>query len=149
MMAKEVAIGPRPDMVRDLRDVLVAHQATLLTPSGGLPAPDGTQQAESLARDIVALMQSEIDTQVEWRVQQAVERLRAEGLGRPSPQVLDPQSRHEATGRIAITMVFGIPIIAIAGGIAGPLGLILALVALVMINVTWATGWVPGQPWRR
>jgi hypothetical protein len=71
-MATEIATRPRPDAVRDLRDVLMAHQ-------GMAPIPGGNQEAESLARDIMALVQSEIDTQVEWRVQQAVERLLPRG----------------------------------------------------------------------
>lgn len=133
MMAKEVAIGPMPTAVRDLRDVLLAHQVTLPASANSSPVLEGNQQAESLAQDILALIQSEIDTQVEWRVRQAVGQLRAEGLARPAPQALDPESRRDTTGRIAITMVFGIPIIAIAGGIAGTLGLILSLAAVATL----------------
>jgi hypothetical protein len=46
-------------------------------------------------------------------------------------------------------MIFSIPIIAIAGGVGELPGLVLALVALVAINLAWATGWAPGRPWRR
>ena len=148
-MATEVATRPRPDAVRDLRDVLVAHQATPPAGAGSSPVPGGNLQAESLAQDILALVQSEIDTQVEWRVQQAVERLRAEGLGRSAPLLADPAYRSTSAAMSIPTMIFSIPIIAIAGGIGGFPGLVLALLALVVINLTWATGWAPGQQRRR
>ncbi len=148
-MAKEVATEPRPDAVRDLRDVLMAHQATLPVGARRSSAPGGNQQAESLAQDILALVQSEIDTQVEWRVQQAVERLRAEGLGSPAQQVVDTQHGGRSPAMSIPTMIFSIPIIAIAGGIGGLPGLVLALLALVVINLTWATGWAPWQQRRR
>jgi hypothetical protein len=127
----------------------MAHQATLPAGTTTAPVPAGSQQAESMARDILALMQSEIDTQVEWRVQQAVQQLRAEGIASPAPQMLDPEYRRETTGRMALTLIFGIPIIAIAGGIAGPVGLILALVALVLINLPWLPEWIARQQRRR
>jgi hypothetical protein len=111
--------------------------------------PGGNQHAEGLAQDILALVQSEIDTQVEWRVQQAVERLRAEGLDRLAQQVGDTQHGGRSPAISIPTMIFSIPIIAIAGGVGGFPGLVLALVALVMINLTWATGWAPGQRRRR
>jgi hypothetical protein len=107
----------------------------------GSSIPANNRQVESLARDILAVVQSEIDAQVEWRVGQAVTRLRAEGLGHPIQQT---PSKFGAAMSIP-TLIFSIPIIAIAGGIGGFPGLVLALVALVMINLTWATGWTPGQ----
>jgi hypothetical protein len=63
--------------------------------------------------------------------------------------MLDPEYRRETTGRMALTLIFGIPIIAIAGGIAGPVGLILALVALVLINLPWLPEWIARQQRRR
>lgn len=144
-MAKEVVTAPRPDVVRDLRDVMMAHQVMLPAGADSSPVIGGGQQAESLAQDILALVQSEIDTQVEWRVQQAVERLRAEGLGSSAQQVVDPAQRARTAALSIPTMIFSIPIIAIAGGIGGFPGLVLALLALVLINLTWATGWAPGQ----
>jgi hypothetical protein len=148
-MVKEVVTGPRPDAVQDLRDVLAAHQVALPVGLDNSPMPRGNQQAESLARDILALVQSEIDTQVEWRVQQAVQRLRAEGLSPQAQQFDDPASRRRSAAMSIPTMILSIPIIAIAGGVGGFPGLALALVALVVINVTWATGRTPGQQWRR
>jgi hypothetical protein len=144
-----MATGPRPAAVRDLRDVLVAHQATPLAGVGGAPVLGGNQRAESLAEDILALVQSEIDTQVEWRVQQAVERLRAEGVGSSARQVVDPQHRSPSAAMSIPMMALSIPIIAIAGGIGGFPGLVLALLALVAINLSWATGWAPGRQRRR
>ena len=148
-MAKELVSAPRPDAVRDLRDVLAAHQATLPPGVDGYPVPGDNQQAESLARDILALVQSEIDTQVEWRVQQAVGRLRAEGLSPEAQRSADPAHRPWSAAMSIPTMIFSIPIIAIAGGVGGFPGLALALVALVVINVSWATGWAPWQQRRR
>jgi hypothetical protein len=44
-------------------------------------------------------------------------------------------SAEERTAIAICSLIFGIPIIAISGGIAGPIGLICALVALVLINL--------------
>jgi hypothetical protein len=148
-MATDIATRPRPDAVRDLRDVLMAHQAMAPAGAGSSPVPGGNQEAESLARDIMALVQSEIDTQVEWRVQQAMERLRAEGLSGPAQQAVDTHHRGASAALSIPMMIFSIPIIAIAGGIGELPGLILALAALVVINLAWATGWAPGRQRRR
>lgn len=131
----------RPDLTRDLRDVLLAQQA-LLSGNGSAAVATGSRHVENLAGDILAVVQSEIDTQVEWRVQQAVARLRVEGFGSPG---VDTAERTRAAAVSVPTLIFSIPIIAIASGTAGFAGLALALVALVMINLTWATGWKPGR----
>jgi len=143
-VANDVVSTPRPEAVRDLRDVLRAQQAALPAGAGSPPVPAPAQQPETLARDILALVQSEIDMQVEWRVQQAVERLRAEGLSRQTQHAVEPLPVVRAAQSIPM-LIFSIPIIAISGGTGGFPGLALALAALVVINLAWATGWVPGQ----
>ncbi len=144
-MANDLMSPPRTDAVRDLRDVLLAQQAILPAGVSGQSVPAGALQVESAARDILALVQTEIDTQVEWRVRQAVARLRAEGLS-PTPQQDSHPAQRTMAAAISIpTLIFSIPIIAIAGGTGGFPGLALALVALVMINLAWATGWTPGR----
>lgn len=147
-MATEVVTRPGPDAVQDLRDVLLSHNV-LLPGADSSPVPANSQQAERLARDILALIQSEIDTQVAWRVRQAVDHLRTEGLGSPVQPAVDTRDRGALAAISIPTMIFSIPIIAIAGEAGGFPGLVLALAALVVINVTWATGRVPWQQRRR
>jgi hypothetical protein len=44
-------------------------------------------------------------------------------------------SAGQRTAIAICSLIFGIPLVAIAGGIAGPVGLIVAFVALVLINL--------------
>jgi hypothetical protein len=57
---------------------------------------------------------------------------------KPRPGGLSPEQRLP----IAIcSLIFGIPLVAIAGGIGGPIGLIVAFAALVLINVAAGISW--------
>lgn len=51
---------------------------------------------------------------------------------RPRPTALSPEQR---TTIAICSLIFGIPLVAIAGGIAGPVGLVVAFVALVLVNL--------------
>ena len=57
---------------------------------------------------------------------------------RPRPAGLAPDQR---TGIAICSLIFGIPLVAIAGGIAGGIGLIVAFVALVLINFAAGMTW--------
>lgn len=47
----------------------------------------------------------------------------------------------QRTGIAICSLIFGIPLVAIAGGMAGPTGLIIAFVALVLINLAAGLSW--------
>ena len=64
--------------------------------------------------------------QLTAQVRQEVARLPA-----PRPSALSSQQR---TAIAICSLVFGIPLVAISGGIGGPVGLLIAFVALVLIN---------------
>lgn len=100
------------DLQRDLRATLAARREL---------GPDYDEQfIQSLAERLTHQV-----TQAQMQAQAVQQRQHAHGaLG------------HEERTAIAIcSLIFGIPIIAISGGIAGPVGLICALAALVLINL--------------
>lgn len=53
----------------------------------------------------------------------------------PAPPSHSPLGSDQRTAIAICSLIFGIPIVAISGGIGGPIGLFFALAALVLINV--------------
>lgn len=53
----------------------------------------------------------------------------------PAPPTPDAPTADQRTAIAICSLIFGIPIVAISGGIGGPIGLLFALAALVLINV--------------
>lgn len=101
-------------------------------------------QGEALAQGFLARVQRDIDEQVDLRVQQ---QLASRSAGPSSPPALPvaQQSRsmgHKGHGEdvgIALgSLVFGIPLSAIAGSAAQLTGIIVVWVGLVIINLAWS-----------
>jgi len=105
--------------VRDLRDVLSAHQVA------------GTTLPDHLARDVLALVQAEIDIQVERRIQQMA--LSSELSGRKHRQ------RRKQDLSLAIrSLTIGGLITLLCSGPHAWVVLIAVWTALVLINGVWA-----------
>lgn len=71
---------------------------------------------------------------IERLVEQLTEQVRQEVARAPKPRSVGlPADQRTA---IAIcSLIFGIPLVAIAGGVAGSIGLLVAFVAIVLINL--------------
>ena len=103
--------------------------------------------SQDLQREIQATLSarralgSEYDDQF---IQRLVERLTAqvhqEVARAPRPHA-SGLSSEQRTGIAICSLIFGIPLVAIAGGIGGPVGLAVAFVALVLINLAAGASW--------
>ncbi|HEX8035961.1 MAG TPA: hypothetical protein VF510_19045 [Ktedonobacterales bacterium] len=112
-----------------------------------LPTPAQRQDSEDFKRELQAtfvarheLGNAYDDQFIERLVEQLTTQVRQEVARAPQPRsnALAPKDRMA----LAIcSLIFGIPLVAIAGGIAGPVGLIVAFVALVLINVGAGISW--------
>ena len=112
-----------------------------------MPTPAQRQDSEDLKRELQATLTARHElgsTYDEQFIERLVERLttqvRQEVARAPQPRsnALAPKDR---TAIAICSLIFGIPLIAIAGGFAGPAGLIVAFVALVLLNVAAGISW--------
>jgi phytoene/squalene synthetase len=102
-----------------------------------VPQPD----AQDLKREVQATFAARRELGAEYDeqfIERLVERLtthaRQDVARAPSrARALSPEQR---TAVAICSLIFGIPLVAIGGGIAGATGLIIAFVALVLINAT-------------
>jgi hypothetical protein len=106
-----------------------------------MPTPVPRQNPEDLKRELQATLAARHelgDAYDDQFIERLVERLTAQVR---QEVALAPRPRSTALSAkervpIAIcSLVFGIPLVAIGGGIAGPIGLVTAFLALVLINV--------------
>lgn len=100
-----------------------------------------------LQREIQATLSARRELGLEYDeqfIQRLAERLTAQvrqevaRAPRPRAAGLAPDQR---TAVAICSLIFGIPLVAIAGGMAGPVGLVIAFVALVLINVATGVSW--------
>lgn len=73
------------------------------------------------------------DQFIERLVEKLTAQVRQEVARAPKPRAAGLPS-DQRTAIAICSLIFGIPLVAIAGGIAGPIGLIVAFVALVAVN---------------
>lgn len=78
------------------------------------------------------------DQFIERLVEKLTVQVRQEVARAPKPRSAGLPS-DQRTAIAICSLIFGIPLVAIAGGIAGPIGLIVAFVAIVLINVAAGT----------
>lgn len=112
-----------------------------------IPTPAHGHDTEDLKRELQATLAARHelgnaydDQFIERLVERLTAQVRQEVARTPQPR----SNALAAKDRVAITicsLIFGIPLVAIAGGIAGPAGLITAFVALVLINVAIGISW--------
>ncbi|HWE63031.1 MAG TPA: hypothetical protein VHB98_15065 [Chloroflexota bacterium] len=97
---------------------------------GGVSAPHSASptvnasSAHELAQLVAMEMQRDIDTRIEWSLQQR----------QPAHRVIAPQELGLILGSIGIA----VPLTAIAGALAGLPGIIIVWLGLVLINAAWA-----------
>lgn len=112
-----------------------------------LPTPAQSQNTEDFKRELQATLAARHelgnaydDQFIERLVERLTTQVRQEVARTPQPR----SNALAAKDRMALaicSLIFGIPLVAIAGGIAGPVGLIIAFVALVLINVGAGIDW--------
>ncbi len=107
------------------------------------PQPD----AQELKRELQATLSArrelgpEYDDQfIERLVEKLTAQVRQEVAQVPRPRAPAPSSE-QRTAIALFSFIFGIPLVAIAGGEVGPIGLIVAFVALVLINLAAGRTW--------
>lgn len=87
--------------------------------------PAVAAEAQELAQLILTGMQRDIETQIDWRLQQ------------------QKSSRKDVAGNelglILGSIGIGVPLTAIAGAMAGLAGIVVIWVGLVLINAAWAS----------
>jgi hypothetical protein len=109
--------------------------------------PESQSDQHDLTREVQATLAARHELGPEYDdqfIQRLVERLTAQvrqevaRAPRARASGLAPDQR---TGVAICSLIFGIPLVAIAGGIAGPVGLAVAFVALVLINIAAGMSW--------
>jgi hypothetical protein len=107
------------------------------------PQPD----AQELQRELQATLSARRELGREYDdqfIERLVEKLTAQ-VQREVAQAPRPRSpalsSEQRTGIAICSLIFGIPLVAIAGGEVGPIGLIVAFVALVLINLAAGRAW--------
>lgn len=98
-------------------------------PVGSLDQPLGAYPVDSTAQEMAQLiltgMQRDIESQIDWRLQQ------------------QKPGRREVSGNelglILGTIGIGVPLTAIAGAMANLAGIAVVWIALILINVAWAS----------
>ncbi len=80
------------------------------------------------------------DQFIERLVRQLTTQVRREVEAAPKPRPAG-MSAENRTGIAICSLIFGIPLVAIAGGVAGPFGLLIAFAAIVLINVAAGRSW--------
>lgn len=101
-----------------------------------------TSPQDDLRRDIQATLAARRDVGPEYDehfAQLLTDRIAAQ-IARarqvpPAPPAHTALGADQRTAIAICSLIFGIPIVAISGGIGGPIGLFFALAALVLINV--------------
>ena len=110
----EVSYGQQPHPLTD--DPARALSASQVT---------GGAATQELAQLILMGMQRDIESQIDWRVQQ-------QGVtGRKTVSA-------QETGLILGSIGIGVPLTAIAGAAAGLPGIIMVWLGLILINMAWA-----------
>jgi len=119
-------------------------------PSAGTAQPQGSAwagqqaQGEALAQGFLARVQRDIDEQVDLRVQQQLAARSATPSApsalpvRQQSQSVDHKGRGEDVGIALGSLIFGIPLSAIAGDAAQLTGIIVVWMGLVIINLAWS-----------
>jgi hypothetical protein len=112
-----------------------------------MPAPARRQDHDEIKRELQATLAARQElgaTYDDQFIDRLVERLTAQvrqemaRMPRPHSPALPARERVP----IAIcSLIFGIPLVAISAGFAGPVGLIIAFLALVLINVAAGINW--------
>lgn len=112
-----------------------------------LPTPAQGQDTEDFKRELQATLAARHelgngydDQFIERLVERLTAQVRQEVARAPQPRS-NALAAKDRTALAICSLIFGIPLIAIAGGIAGPAGLIIAFVALVLINVGAGISW--------
>lgn len=119
-----------------------------------LPQPAQKGQPENhqpdthdLQREIQATLSArrelgtEYDDQfIQRLVEQLTAQVRQEVARAPRPRA-SGLSSEQRTGIAICSLIFGIPLVAIAGSMGGPVGLVVAFVALVLINLAAGANW--------
>lgn len=112
-----------------------------------IPTSAQRQDTEDFKRELQATLAARHElgsTYDELFIERLVERLTAQvrqevqRTPQPRSNALAPKDR---TAIAICSLIFGIPLVAIGGGIAGPVGLILAFVALVLVNIAAGIDW--------
>lgn len=123
------------------------RRAMLQKPVPSPLPPEHQPDPHDLAREIQATLAArhELGSQYDDQfIQRLVEQLTAQvrqevaraPRARPSGLAAD-----QRTGIAICSLIFGIPLVAIAGGIGGPVGLAVAFVAIVLINIAAGISW--------
>jgi hypothetical protein len=112
-----------------------------------MPTPAPRHEREDFKRELQATLAARRelgnaydDQFIERLVERLTAQMRQELARAPQPRA----HTQLAKGRVPIaicSLIFGIPLVAIAGGFAGLLGLIIAFVALVLINMAAGITW--------
>jgi hypothetical protein len=112
-----------------------------------IPTPAPRQDTEDLRRELQATLAarheigSAYDDQfIERLVERLTTQVRQEVARAPRPRSTALTGRERQPIAIC-SLIFGIPLVAIAGGIAGPFGLAIAFLALVLINLAAGVSW--------
>ncbi len=112
-----------------------------------MPTPAQQQNPEDFKRELQASLvaRHELGTAYDDQfIDRLVERLtaqvRQEVARAPQPHS-NALSARERVPIAICSLIFGIPLVAIGGGVGGPFGLLIAFVALVLINVAAGINW--------
>lgn len=86
---------------------------------------------ERMEAEVVDTFLNRVEQLLDARIDARID-ARLRGAGR------DRRGRHDATGRIGASLGLGIPLTAIAGGIAGPVGIIAVWAGIVVLNIYYS-----------